>query len=74
MSQNGIKPDKTMLAQTIGQLSKKLSAINNEITTLDTKLSAIRNKRSLERSVLGLVQFGKIYPRDRDLLVTLYQF
>lgn len=70
MSQNGIKPDKTMLAQTIGQLSKKLSAITNEITTLDTKLSAIRNKRSLERNVLGLIQFGKIYPRDRDLLVT----
>ncbi len=70
MSQNGIKPDKTMLAQTIGELSKKLSAINNEVTDIDTKLSSIRNKRSLERTVLGLVQFGKIYPRDRDLLVT----
>lgn len=70
MSQNGIKPDKTMLAQTIGELSKKLSAINNEITKIDSKLSSIRNKRSLERTVLGLVQFGKIYPRDRDLLVT----
>ncbi len=70
MSQNGIKPDKTMLATTIGELSKKLSAINNEITDIDTKLSAVRNKRSLERTVLGLVQFGKIYPRDRDLLVT----
>lgn len=70
MSQNGIKPDKTMLASTIGELSKKLSAINNEIIDIDTKLSSIRNKRSLERTVLGLVQFGKIYPRDRDLLVT----
>lgn len=70
MSQNGIKPNKTMLASTIGTLSKKLSAINNEIIDIDTKLSSVRNKRSLERTVLGLVQFGKIYPRDRDLLVT----
>lgn len=70
MSQNGIKPDKTMLSLTIGELSKKLSVINNEITDIDTKLSAIKNKRSLERTVLGLVQSGQVYPRDRDLLVT----
>ncbi len=70
MSQNGIAPDKTMLAKTIGELSKKLSAVNNEINGINIQLSAIRNKRTVERSVLGLVQFGKIYPRDRDLLVT----
>ncbi|MBP9741939.1 MAG: hypothetical protein KBD37_01125 [Burkholderiales bacterium] len=70
MSQNGIKPDKAMLAGAIGDLSKKLSAINNELIDIDSRLSAARNKQSIERSVLGLVQFGKIYPRDRDLLVT----
>ncbi|MCE3267818.1 MAG: hypothetical protein K0R49_70 [Burkholderiales bacterium] len=69
MSQHGIKPDKTLLASTIGELSKKLSAINNELIDIDSKLTMARNKRSLERSVLGLVQFGKIYPRDRDLLL-----
>lgn len=70
MSQNGVKPDKTLLARSIGELSKKLSVIDNELVDIDSKLTMVRNKRSLERSVLGLVQFGKIYPRDRDLLVT----
>ncbi|MDQ5921961.1 MAG: hypothetical protein QG673_2020 [Pseudomonadota bacterium] len=49
MSQNGIKPDKNILANTIGELSKKLSAINTEITNLDNQLYTVRNKRSLER-------------------------
>lgn len=70
MSQNGIKPDKTLLAKTIGELSNKLSVINGELADIDNRLNTIRNTRSIEKSVLGLVQFGKIYPRDRDLLVT----
>ena len=69
MSQNGIKPDKTILASAIGTLSKKLTAINTDLVDIESKLSAIRNKRQLERSVLGLISFGKIYPRDRGVIV-----
>lgn len=69
MSQNGFKPDKTMLAKTIGELSKKLALVDSELNEIDSKLSNIRNKQSLERSVLSLVHWGKIYPRDKDLLM-----